>query len=105
MNKLQLSKFKITLINQQIIEEPIENINNLYEIINIYGRGIIDKIYFYFYNYNNSIILKKINSCINDRFILEFEHNIDSNKLYMIESLNNILNNTNLSPFILPYSI
>ena len=72
---LQLKDYQIRFNSGQTINEPIENINELNEIIHIYGRSTIAKISFYFHNsirrFHN-IILR--NTETNDRFIVEFYH-------------------------------
>lgn len=70
---LQLKDFQIRLDSGQTINEPIDNINELDEIIRIYGRNIITKISFYFHDSDrgfHNIIFR--NTEPNDRFVVEF---------------------------------
>lgn len=75
INPRQLRDFQINFVNGQNINERIENINELNEIIRIYGRNIISSITFYFYNgQDNSYYLILRNTHQNDRFVVEFYH-------------------------------
>ena len=71
----QISSFQIRLDTVRTINEPIENIQELSNIIRQYGRGIIAKISFYFHDSRHqfhNLILR--NTEHNDRFVVEFYH-------------------------------
>ena len=72
---LQIREFHVhvTLASTRIY--PIEQINELDEMIRVYGRGIISCITFFFHDTNlrfHTITLR--NSEQNDRFVVEFHH-------------------------------
>jgi hypothetical protein len=70
---LQLRDYCVRLDNGRTINEPIENIQELTEIIRIYGRRIIAKITFYFHNSDHqfhSLTLR--NSEHQNKFVVEF---------------------------------
>lgn len=72
---LQINTFQVRLNTGQIINEPIENIQELLNIVNQYGRGIIAKISFYFHDSRHqfhNLILR--NTEHNDKFVVEFYH-------------------------------
>lgn len=90
---LQLSTFQVILNNSQIIIEPIENINQLGEIIHIYGRKVIAKIIFYFYDSHHKYHdLSLVKNEDNDYFNVEFYHYYTSQNgrspLTLIEKVN-----------------
>ena len=64
---LQIITFQVRLNTGRIINEPIENIQELSNIIRLYGLGIIAKISFYFrdnrHQFHN-LILRKVMNCI-----------------------------------------
>jgi hypothetical protein len=98
VNIPQISRFQVYLTNNQTINEPIENINQLSEIIRIYGRGIIVKIVFNFYdnnNNNNHNIILQNSFNHNDRFIVEFFHTDLYNQLCEYTAITNCINNDN----------
>jgi hypothetical protein len=72
---LQIITFQVRLNTGRIINEPIENIQELSNIIRQYGLGIIAKISFYFrdnrHQFHNLILR---NTEYNDRFVVEFYH-------------------------------
>ena len=71
----QINTFQVRLNTGQIINERIENIRELSNIIHQYGRVIIAKISFYFYDNRHqfhNLILR--NTEHNDRFVVEFHH-------------------------------
>lgn len=77
-NNYQLHQYQIYLNTGQIIVEPIENIQELRNIIHNYGRNIILSITFYFYDGEHPdhyLILR--NTRQNNRFIPEFYHYYD----------------------------
>ncbi len=94
----QIRDFHIYLTNDQIINEPIENINELSEIIRIYGREIIVKIVFNFHNNyqnNHNIVLRCLPE-YNDKFIIEFFYTELYKQLCDFNALMNCINNDNL---------
>jgi len=81
MNNLpQVSCYQILLRNNQIISESIENIEELDDIIMIYGRDIINTITFGFYDRKYNIILE--NSEINSYFRMKFSCCINQCSVY-----------------------
>ena len=75
VNALQLRDYHIRLDNGQTISERIENIQELSEILRIYGRNIIAKITFYFHDSQHqfhSLTLR--NSEHQNQFVVEFYH-------------------------------
>jgi hypothetical protein len=116
-NLLQIRDFQVRFINGQIINEPIENIEQLYQIIHTYGRGIISKISFYFHDnqrYFHNIILRNSDEHINDRFIVEFYRDYDNSQHIELsyqeqyndyQSVINILQNNNLDILLAPFII
>lgn len=115
LNLLQIRNFQVRFINGQTINEPIENIQQLYQNIHTYGREMISKISFYFHDnqrYFHNIILRNSDEHINDRFIVEFYHdNAQQIELSYQEQYNdyqsviNILQNNNLDILLLPFII
>lgn len=116
MNTSQISDFQVRFINGQIINEPIENIQQLSDIIRIYGRGFIDKISFYFHRTDkkfHNLILRNCDE--NDRFIVEFcsSYNLYFENIEMtfekkykdFQAIINILQNNNLNNTLLPFII
>jgi hypothetical protein len=72
---LQLRDFQVRFTLPQTRTYPIENINELNEMIRIYGRGIISYITFFFHdNEHKYHTLTLYNSGHNDKFIVEFCH-------------------------------
>jgi len=72
---LQINTFQVRLNTGQIVNEPIENIQELSNIVSQYGRGIIAKISFYFHDSRHqfhNLVLR--NTEHNDSFIVEFYH-------------------------------
>lgn len=73
LQDLQVMNFQIRFNNGQIRYEPINNLNELDEIIRIYGRQIIAKVSFYFHDpahQFHNIILR--NTEHDDKFTVEF---------------------------------
>ena len=119
MNYPQLRDFQVRFINGQIIYEPIENINQLSEIIQLYGREYITKISFYFHNSHqhfHNLILRNSDEYVNDRFIVEFGYyynqygektELTFEQCYQdFQAVINIINNNNnLSNILLPFII
>ena len=72
---LQINTFQVRLNTGQIVNEQIENIQELFNIINQNGRGNIAKISFYFndnqHQFHNLILRNTEHS---DKFIVEFYH-------------------------------
>lgn len=113
---LQIHEFYVHLNNGQHINYNIDNINELDNIIRIYGRKIINSITFYFYDNKHqfhNLILKNIN---NDRFIVEFFHYYNSESLRFelirdqqyndFTNVMNVLYSTqNLQSLLIPYII
>jgi hypothetical protein len=116
-NLLQIRNFQVRLTNGQTINEPIENIQQLYDIINTYGRCIIAKISFYFYDnqrYFHNLILRNSDEYINNIFIIEFYHDYNNSQYIELshqekyndyQSIINILQNNNLDIILLPFII
>jgi hypothetical protein len=113
---LQIRDFYIHLNNGQHINYNIDNINELDNIIRIYGRTIIYSITFYFYDNKHqfhNLIIKNIN---NDRFIVEFFHYYNSqsirfelNRDQQYNDFTNVMNvlysTQNLQSLFIPYII
>jgi len=111
----QISDFQVRLVNGQTINEPIENINELYEIIYNFGRSNIAKISFYFQKQNNqfhNLILR--NSQDNNIFEVEFCDNYIQSEIVELsyeekehdfQAVINIIQNNNLDILLLPFII
>jgi hypothetical protein len=118
MNLPQIRDFQVRFINGQTIYEPIENIQELYNILRVYGRSYLAKISFYFHTSNNNfhnLILRNDESYNNDRFTVEFCSRYDDN-MQRIEMTNeekhmdfqaviNILESNNFNNNLIPYII
>lgn len=114
---LQLKNFQIRLDSGQTINETIETINQLDEIIRIYGRSIIAKISFYFHDSMrgfHNIILR--NTETNDKFTVEFyQYYNQENQLVQLtfqEQLNDLtvvmnclVQNSNINLKLVPFII
>ncbi len=73
----QLRDFQVRFTLEQTRTYSIEQINELDEMIRIYGRGIISYITFFFHNNNNQHKFHNItlrNSGYDDKFVVEFYH-------------------------------
>lgn len=117
MNSPQIKDFQVRFTTGQLINEPIENIQELYNIIKLYSREYITKISFYFHSSQDfhNIILRNNNNYHNDRFTVEFCDKYDENmeridmsyeeKYMKFQAVINILENNNFNNNLLPYII
>lgn len=117
VNPIQLQSFQVYLENNTIRSEPIHNINELNELVRIYGRQIIIQLTFYFHDNQNKIHYLIIrNTGFNDKFIVEFFHYYNSylEKVELTREekirdftmvMNCISNCTNLQRLLVPYII
>lgn len=79
VNPIQLQGFQVYLENNTIRSEPIHNINELNELVRIYGRQIIIQVTFYFHDNQNKIHYLNIrNTGFDDKFVIEFFHYYNS---------------------------
>jgi hypothetical protein len=112
---LQIKDFELYLTNGYHIQHPIEELNILKVLIELYDRNIISKIVFHYHSSsNNSLILYKYSE--NDLFRIEFLPSL-SNKLNNIETsteekinqynavINALQKNQSLSIKFIPYIV
>jgi hypothetical protein len=105
----EIRRFKIRLEHGNTIEEPIENLQTIEEYTRIYGRGVINKITFYFrpsrsYNYTQKVTLRRCEP--NDRFRFEFRNqDIQKNVFDYVAVVNKINTTTNLADILGKYII
>ncbi len=78
----QIKSFQVRFTHGQTTNEPVENINQLDEIIRVYGIERIAKISFYYYTSDNSfhnLILRNEDTV----FTVEFNRPIDNQGQYV----------------------
>ncbi len=72
---LQIREFHVHFVLHQTRVYSIEQLNELDEMIRIYGRGIISYVTFFFHDTNRRFhTLTLRNSEQNDKFVVEFHH-------------------------------
>jgi len=110
----QISDFQVRLVNGQTINEPIENINELYEIIYNFGRSNIAKISFYFQKQNNQFHNLILRNSQDNIFEVEFCDNYIQSEIVELsyeekehdfQAVINIIQNNNLDILLLPFII
>jgi hypothetical protein len=103
----EIRRFKVRFDTSSVIDEPIDNLSMIEEYIRIYGRGIINKITFYFHQPRGvvrKVILRK--SEPNDRFRVEFRTQDDNRNIFdYVTVVNKINTTTNLYDMIGRYVI
>jgi hypothetical protein len=103
----EIRRFKVRFDTTSVINEPIDNLSMIEEYISLYGRGIINKITFYFHQSRGvvrKVILRK--SEPNDRFRVEFRTQDDNRNIFdYVIVINKINTTTNLYDMIGRYVI